>query len=161
MIYFSFFSEIKEPWILTVCKPITQQDIAMDILLLEVDGSIMDTLEKMYQEFSSVFHFPDYFGKNFNALDECLNDLEWLPADGYLLVIKNAEYLLKKESVDALEGLMSVLRDVGEEWATPVIQGEAWDREGIPFHTVLELDENNVSDIFKKLEKLGSYHNTC
>jgi RNAse (barnase) inhibitor barstar len=152
---FSFISGTKKPWVSISCKPITQQDIPDDILLLKLDGSTMGTLEEMYQEFCSVFHFPDYFGKNFNALDECLTDLEWLPANGYLLSISNAEYFLGEETDDILEGVFSILNDVGEEWATPVISGQAWDREEMPFHTILEVNKNNALDFYQKLKKLG------
>lgn len=39
---------------------------------------------------ASAMQFPDYFGNNWDALDECLNDMEWLPADGYCLVLHDA-----------------------------------------------------------------------
>ena len=142
MTAFSFASETKSPWVLTTQRAITYQDIPEGILLLELDAASMTNLEDLYREFAAVLKFPDYFGENFNALDECITDLEWLPADGYLLVIKNAEVLLNKEPNDTLESLLSILDNAGEEWATPIVQGEAWDREGVPFHTILELNKS-------------------
>jgi len=115
----------------------------------------MTTLEGLYQEFCAVFMFPDYFGHNFNALDECIIDLEWLPADAYLLIIKNSEYLLNKESDEVLMSFLSILDRAGNEWATPITQGEEWDRKGVPFHTILELDKNKASDFQLRLQKLG------
>ncbi len=132
-------------------EPLAHQDIPEGFLLLELNGRNMTTLERMYQEFTSVFQFPDYFGKNLNALDECLTDLEWLPAEGYLVIVKNAEFLLKNESDEVLQGLLSTLNDAGREWAVSVNQGEAWDRDSLPFHTVLELDENVSSDFINRL----------
>ncbi len=150
-----FFSDTNGPWLLRACKPITRQNVSEDILLLELDGSVMSTLDEMYQEFSSVLQFPDYFGNNFNALEECLTDLEWLSATGYLLIFKNAEHLLEKEQDDVLEGFLSILSEAGEEWARPVRQGEAWDRDGMPFHTVLMFDKNNSSAFSHRLKNIG------
>lgn len=155
MIPYSFASERKKPWVLTTQGLISQKDIPDNILLLELDAASMTSLEGLYREFSVVCKFPDYFGKNFNALDECVTDLEWLPADGYLLLIKNSECLLSEESDDTLESLLLILDSAGEEWARPVVEGEAWDREGVPFHTVLQLEKSKASGFQLRLKKLG------
>lgn len=34
--------------------------------------------------------FPDWFGRNWDALADCLGDLSWLEAPGYLLVFEHA-----------------------------------------------------------------------
>ena len=34
--------------------------------------------------------FPDWFGRNWDALADCLGDLSWLEAPGYLLVFERA-----------------------------------------------------------------------
>ena len=155
MTYPACISELKEPWVFIAHQPIYKPDIPEGILLLELDAYLMTTLGGLYQEFTSKFQFPDYFGENLNALDECLTDLEWLPSAGYLLSIKNAEYLLKEEADDIFEGLLSILKNAGEEWATPITQGEEWDREGLPFHTILELGEVNLSGFQKKLRQVS------
>lgn len=155
MTYPACISEIKAPWVLIARQPIDKQDIPEGVLLLELDGRVMTTLEGVYKEFASAFQFPDYFGENLNALDECLTDLEWLPsARGYLLNIKNAEFLLNEEEGDVFEGLLSIINNVGEDWATPVKQGEEWDREGFPFHIILELGKTDLSGIQKKLRQV-------
>jgi Barstar (barnase inhibitor) len=43
-----------------------------------------------------VFRFPDYYGHNYNALNECLRDLSWLPAPGYVLCVTGAERLWRE-----------------------------------------------------------------
>lgn len=144
MASFAFVSELKRPWVLKTQRNISRRDIPENILLLELDAASMTDLEGLYGEFSAVFKFPDYFGNNFNALSECITDLAWLPAAGYVLIIKNAEALLNEEPDETLEGLLSVLNNAGEEWATPVVQGEPWDRDAVPFHTVLQLNKGDT-----------------
>src|SRR5690349_7388606 len=61
--------------------------------LLEVNGANARTVDELFDEFAEKLEFPDYFGRNWAAFDECIADLEWLPADGYLLIIRNAPKL--------------------------------------------------------------------
>ena len=34
--------------------------------------------------------FPDYFGRNWDALDECICDLSWLPPGDVILIHKDS-----------------------------------------------------------------------
>ncbi|WP_233257717.1 barstar family protein [Micromonospora sp. S4605] len=54
----------------------------------------------VFYEFSDALLFPGYFGWNWDALSDCLRDLSWLPADGYLIVIENAPRLLSSSVED-------------------------------------------------------------
>jgi len=154
MTHCTSLAETNAPWIYYTRRHVIKLDVPEGILQLQLDGCAMITLDGMYQEFKSILNFPEYFGENLNALDECLTDLEWLPAKGYILSIKNAEVFLKNEPDVVFEGLMSILNNAGEEWAAPVAQGEAWDRIGLPFHTVLELGSFDVSGFQKRLRQL-------
>jgi len=155
MIPLEFTSRTGAPWLFVTHGRVTQDDIPKHILFLELDAVSMTNLDGMYRGFVRAFEFPDYFGFNYNALDECLNDLEWLPAKGYLLFIRNADHLLKEESDEVLEGLLSILDSTGKEWATPITGGNIWDRPAIPFHTIFELKDYKISRIVSSLERLG------
>ncbi len=48
------------------------------------------TDKALFTEIADAFHFPDYFGHNWDALDECLADLDWIPSDNYVLFVDNA-----------------------------------------------------------------------
>src|SRR3546814_5965151 len=39
--------------------------------------------------FARALHFPDWFGGNWDALQDSLSDLSWLPAEGYLLLLED------------------------------------------------------------------------
>ena len=150
----AFISETRPPWLLMTQREITQRDVPDGILLVEADAALMMNWGGVFYELAAVFQFPDYFGKNYNALDDCITDLDWLPAEGYLLVIKNSASLLIEESDDDdLEGLLYLLSEAGKEWATPVNIGEWWDREGLPFHTILQMSEDEMPGFRSRLEK--------
>ena len=113
-------------------RAITRRDVPDGILLVEADAALMMNYESSLRELAAVFQFPDYFGENYNALDECITDLDWLPAEGYLFVIKNSASLMIEEPEHDLGVLLRILYDAGEEWAAPVKDGEWSDQEGLP-----------------------------
>ncbi|MEO8341529.1 MAG: barstar family protein, partial [Nitrospirota bacterium] len=60
------------------------------LALKVIKGRHCKTSENLFTEFARALEFPDYFGHNWDALEECLVDLEWLPARGYILLITDA-----------------------------------------------------------------------
>lgn len=95
-----------------------------------LDADRMANTKLAFAQFDRGLRFPEYFGWNWDALADCLRDLAWLPADGYLIVIRNAERLLADEPAER-EVLFRVLRVSARDWARPV------GREGVPFNVVL------------------------
>jgi len=63
-----------------------------------LDGEAISSIEEFYTAVAKALHFPDYFGRNMDALEEMLNDLEWIKEESFLLIIKNADDLLKGKS---------------------------------------------------------------
>lgn len=57
--------------------------------------------------------FPEWFGGNWDALEDCLGDLSWRPGDGHVLVLRNWQAL----SGDDLGVLIDVLRSTAEFWS--------------------------------------------
>ncbi len=73
---------------------------ARDLQLFVLDGSAIATKTELLQRCAEVMQFPDYFGANWDALEDCLTDLEWLPASGYVLVYDQPEVLAKAAPAD-------------------------------------------------------------
>lgn len=61
--------------------------------VVTVEASSMLSHDELLATLGRAFAFPDYYGHNYNALDECLRDLSWLPAPGYVLRVADAERL--------------------------------------------------------------------
>src|SRR6516225_3387906 len=59
-----------------------------------IRGHKAKTTAALFDEMAAALQFPSYFGENWNALDECLSDLEWLAGDACLLVFERAPELL-------------------------------------------------------------------
>ena len=81
-------------------------------------GGKMRTTAGLFDEVAAALQFPPYFGENWDALDECLADLEWLRADAFVLTILDAVRLLDQEGAEPRrifwETAEHVARELGE-----------------------------------------------
>jgi RNAse (barnase) inhibitor barstar len=101
-----------------------------------VSGKKCKTKAGLLDEFSRVFSFPEYFGHNWDALEECLADLDWLPAKGYLVVVTDADLVLTKpDEEDDFETFVEILNEAGEAWSLK--ESDDATGNGLPFHAVL------------------------
>jgi hypothetical protein len=87
----------------------------LDVVTIDMDpadplGSIARALE-----------FPDWFGANWDALEDCLSDLSWRRGDGHVLIFAGTP------DGDARRLLLDVLRSSAEYWRA----------RGKPFFAVL------------------------
>jgi RNAse (barnase) inhibitor barstar len=98
-----------------------------------IKGRHCKTPADLFAEFARALEFPDYFGHNWDALEECLADLEWLPAKGYILLITDAEGVLPDDE-EEYETLLEILRDAGEAWGNG--QAGIGARRATPFHVL-------------------------
>lgn len=80
-------------------------------------GKNMEGMEGFYNELAAALQLPLYFGKNWDALDECLADLEWLPSDAYLLFFADAPSVLKAASEKDRDIFFQLLFRICNEWA--------------------------------------------
>ena len=139
----------KPPWtILVVLKTGQRAEAAITIpagyILRVVRGAKCRDTAGLFSEFATAMDFPDYFGHNWDALEECLTDLEWLPGKGYVLLATGAEQILTADE-EEFATFLEVLSDVGEAWASG--QAGAEGRPAKPFHTVLAVSERDQSKL--------------
>jgi len=59
-----------------------------------IDGRRARTKPGLLSEFARALDFPSGSGRNWDAFEELLADLEWLPGKGYLLIVTEADQLL-------------------------------------------------------------------
>jgi hypothetical protein len=64
---------------------------------------------------ADALEFPWWFGQNWDALADCLGDLAWLPAEGYLLVLDNPAEL-RRAAPDPYAVAVDILSDAAREW---------------------------------------------
>ena len=81
-----------------------------------LDGSQAQTIESFYDLIAQILNFPDYFGKNLDALDEMINDLGWIEQKTVVVVFRNYGDLLADENEEMKEMMLTVLETAAEEW---------------------------------------------
>ncbi|MEP2946468.1 MAG: barstar family protein [Lentilitoribacter sp.] len=117
-------------------------------------GDKMRTYEGLYSEYSDAFNFPNYFGKNLNALIDVLTDLSWLNYSKYVVYIQDSEKFLADEPPQNLQNILAIMEEVGQDWSEAVMQGEVFDRDAIPFHTVLLTNSASMPEAIRNLTNL-------
>src|SRR5438128_11682083 len=96
-----------------------QQTVGVRIVCRVIRGRKARTRQGLFDEFAAALQFPCYFGENWDAFDECITDLAWLPAEAYVFLIVRSIYLLDKEPGDRLQLFLEILQNAGEEWSNP------------------------------------------
>ncbi len=70
----------------------------------------------LLERFAAALGFPEWFGANWDALEDCLEDLSWRADATRLLVIEGFEPLAARAR-DDFAVLLDLLRDVAEYWS--------------------------------------------
>lgn len=66
-----------------------------------VDGALIRDKAGLLDALAAAFSFPSYFGKNWDALLDCLRSLpDELPAGGYVLAVRNSASFLSASPKD-------------------------------------------------------------
>ena len=139
----AYLQSTKPPW--TALLMVNQGQRAESLVrpptgfaLKVIKGAKCQATAGLLTECARAMDFPDYFGHNWDALEECLADLEWLPAKGYILLITDAARLLP-DNEEEYETFLEVLRDAGEAWGNG--QAGMGARRATPFHVLFALSE--------------------
>jgi hypothetical protein len=91
-----------------------------------IDGGSVNSDTALFHVLGQAFNFPDYFGENWDAFEECIRDLEWVPAAGYICVVRDTETFFRVAPRTA--GMLL------EIWAHASVK---WSKEQTPFHLIL------------------------
>ncbi|WP_332671522.1 barstar family protein [Aromatoleum sp.] len=65
---------------------------------------------------AAALRFPEWFGHNWDALTDCLGDLGWLPADGYVIVLANADPF-RASAEAAFDTALEIFDEAAQDWA--------------------------------------------
>ncbi len=109
---------------------------ALQFAVLPVDLRSCDNAGTAMREIAEILQFPDWFGENLDALADCLNDLSWLPSEGYVLVLEHTSEWRTQEA-DTFATVLEILNDTAQHWAA----------NRVPFWTFLPVSTRELEAI--------------
>ncbi|MCE7067548.1 barstar family protein [Dyadobacter sp. CY326] len=91
--------------------------LSLGAFIAQIDGRKATSLKDFYQELSAAMRFPETDSKSLEALDEMLNDLEWIQEKKVIIYIENsADWLIKEKSDEKLLSVLDILDATAEDW---------------------------------------------
>lgn len=130
--------------------------LASGLNVKSIHGERTRTSPELFDEFCAALEFPEYFGRNWNALSDCITDLSWLDMTaGLVLIVTEPLEVLSNAAPTELRLLADVLTSAAENWGQPVEEGEWWDRPARPFHIVLSCEAGKVDAVIQRWAAAG------
>ena len=81
-----------------------------------VEGSRCWNTNALFREWASVLQFPEYFGGNWNAFDDCLRDLRGLNGEAIIVVVRDFEQVLADDPHGEFNVFAESLKDASGRW---------------------------------------------
>ena len=99
----------------------------------------------LHNEVAAALQFPGYYGENWDAMDECITDLDWMPAQWYLIHVNGIELVLPGDE-KGFNTFLKILYDAGKDWAHTEPRGLVNNEEGFskPFNTIISGSEEGL-----------------
>ncbi len=91
---------------------------------------------QLLDAFAKVLNFPEQFGKNWDALNDCLSDLAWLDGKGWVVILSNCQPFATSHEED-FATLLDLLEGVTVSWK----------EDGKPFWVIVQKQPGWSADL--------------
>lgn len=78
--------------------------------------------------------FPEWFGHNWDALNDCLLDMGWRPAEGYVTILEHCDGIHGRAEADFVK-LMQTFQSAAEEWR----------EDGVAFWCLVDMQADGIA----------------
>lgn len=86
-----------------------------DLAWKDVDLARVRSKDELLRAMAGALEFPAHFGGNWDALEDCLGDSEYLPHAGYVMHLTHAD-LAQRALGEAWDTLLDILRESAAYW---------------------------------------------
>jgi Barstar (barnase inhibitor) len=107
----------------------------VDAQLFDLDGQTIRSKDQFLQAIARSLHFPDYFGGTWDALADCLTDVEQGGMSRCVLLYTQPEHFMDAAPADAAIAL-EILQDAIASWQT----------ENVQFYVLLQTARESLGD---------------
>lgn len=96
------------------------------LTVFRIDAVAVTGKQEFLDAANKALRFPDYFGSNWDAFEDCMTDLSWHKADGFVVLLEHWDRF-----ADNAQAEMNVARNIFQD------ASQYWKEQGIPFFVVL------------------------
>lgn len=107
---------------------------AAGCLLLRVDLALARDKKEMLAAIAKALGFPEWFGHNWDALNDCLLDMGWRPAEGYVILLEHCDGIHGRAEEDFVT-LMRAFQSAADEWR----------EQEIPFWCLVDMQADGIA----------------
>ncbi len=90
--------------------------------------------DDMLRAIGTAMAFPEWFGYNWDALLDCLADLGWRPAEGYVVILEHCDGIHGHAEADFVQTLQ-VFENAASEWR----------EQGVAFWCFVDMQADGIS----------------
>lgn len=102
--------------------------------VFRIDLSQAQDKQGLLEIIAKTMGFPEWFGHNWDALLDCLADLGWRPAEGYLVILEHCDGIHGRAESDFVQTLQ-VFEAAANEWRD----------QGIPFWCFVDMQADGIN----------------
>ncbi|MCB9844001.1 MAG: barstar family protein [Phycisphaeraceae bacterium] len=113
-------------------------------LVLVVECTRAGRVNEMHDELARALRLPEYYGRNLNALWDCITDVGWYDYLPLCVVLMDADQFLVAEPMENM--LTELFERAGQYWATGHNENEVFEPP-TPFHCVLNYPNSVAVDV--------------
>ena len=88
----------------------------------------------LLESIGRAMRFPEWFGHNWDALMDCLADLGWIPAEGYVVILEHCDGIHGRAETDFVQCLQ-IFEDAASEWR----------EQGTPLWCFVDMQADGIS----------------
>lgn len=107
---------------------------AAGCLVLRVELAAARDKDQMLDAIANALRFPEWFGHNWDALADCLLDLGWLPAPGYVIILDHCDGIHGRAESDFVK-LMQLFQDTATTWR----------EDDVPFWCLVDMQADGIA----------------
>jgi hypothetical protein len=126
-------------------------------LIRVIRGKKMTSRQSLMNEFGAALQFPNCFGENWLALEDCLCELnECKPFAECLIIISDAQLVLSDEGEKSLHALLLTIHNVCTWWSYAITdETELWRyREPVIMRFLFVTNSNHFDLFFENTKKI-------
>ncbi len=115
-------------------QPLIRAADANGFATYRIDLSLAQDKAGMLDAIGKAMGFPDWFGHNFDALADCLNDMGWRSAEGYFVLLEHCDGIHGRAEADFVATLQ-IFEQAADEWR----------EQGVAFWCFVEMQADGIN----------------